>query len=325
LHPEAEYSNQAPKETPADTYTAPEPAPSMDLVEPEASTGYNPTPETITPGCSHQAHSTSTSNILAHQPATSNAEETQLGTPEAPPPKLDLPSTTSISTIGHTAAPNNMGTTQTLNEVTPKATNGKQGHKYHHAALLKVKPKPPRPRARPKPPYKPSKQAKSYQVPYQTLVVPKPDPGGHFSNSKAGEHGNQAASHQSKHGYKEATPIFQLPHYPPEQSATVPLLRVPPAPDSPLRVEPNRETNSTTDDFPQDREEPPIYSHICNLAHKIAPEWKGVLIQQPGLVQSRIPASAIQSHIVHAGQQSGYIPFEPCYLAMQPAWQTANL
>jgi hypothetical protein len=63
---EAEHSYQAPKETPADTYTAPEQAPSMDPVEPEASTRYNPTHETITPGCSHQAHSTSTSNILAH-------------------------------------------------------------------------------------------------------------------------------------------------------------------------------------------------------------------------------------------------------------------
>jgi hypothetical protein len=144
----------APKETPADTYTAPEPAPSMDPVEPEASTRYNPTPETITSGGSHQAHSTSTSNILAHQPATSNAEQTQLGTPEAPPPELDLPSTTSISTIGHTAAPHNTGPTQNLNEGTPKATNSKQGHKLHHAVLLRVKPKHPRPRARPQPPCK---------------------------------------------------------------------------------------------------------------------------------------------------------------------------
>jgi hypothetical protein len=217
-----------------------------------------------------------------------------------------------------------MGTTQTLTGVTPKATNSKQGHQSHHAMLLRVKPKPPRPRARPQPPYKRSKQANSYQVPYQTLV-PKPDPGGHFSNSKAGEHGNQAASHQSKHSYKEATTDFQLPHYPPKPTATAPLLRVPPAPDPPLRVEPKRERNSTTGDFPRDREVPPIYSHICNLAHKIAPEWKGVLIQQPGLVQSRIPASAIQSHIVHAGQQSGYIPFEHCHLDMQPSWQTSNL
>jgi hypothetical protein len=126
---EAAHSNQAPKETPADTYTAPEPAQAWTQwnQKPEASTGYNPTPVTITPGCSHQAHSTSTSNILAHQPATSNAEQTQLGTPKAPPPKLDLPSTTSISTIGPTTAPPNMGTTQTLTEVTPEATNSKQG------------------------------------------------------------------------------------------------------------------------------------------------------------------------------------------------------
>jgi hypothetical protein len=169
----------------------------MDPVEPEASTGYTPTPDTITPGCSHQAHSTSTSNILAHQPVTSNAEETQLGTPKAPPPKLDLPSPTSVSTNGHTAAPQNMGTTQTLTKVTPKATNSKLGHKLHHATLPRVKPKPPRPRARRKPPYKQSKPTKPCQVPYQTLV-PKPDPGGHFSNSKVGEHGNQAASHRSK-------------------------------------------------------------------------------------------------------------------------------
>jgi hypothetical protein len=50
-----------------------------------------------------------------------------------------------------------------------------------------------------------------------------------------------------------------------------------------------------------------------------------VLIQDPGLVQSLIPVSAIQSHIVYSGEQSGYIPFEPCYLGIQPAWQTANL
>jgi hypothetical protein len=28
---------------------------------------------------------------------------------------------------------------------------------------------------------------------------------------------------------------------------------------------------------------------------------------------------------VHAGQQSGYIPFEPCHLDMQHAWPTASL
>jgi hypothetical protein len=50
-----------------------------------------------------------------------------------------------------------------------------------------------------------------------------------------------------------------------------------------------------------------------------------VLIRDPGLAESRYPASAIQSHSVHAGQQSGYIPFEPCYLDMQHAWPTASL
>jgi hypothetical protein len=28
---------------------------------------------------------------------------------------------------------------------------------------------------------------------------------------------------------------------------------------------------------------------------------------------------------VHAGQQSRYIPFEPCHLDIQHAWPTANL
>jgi hypothetical protein len=69
----------------------------------------------------------------------------------------------------------------------------------------------------------------------------------------------------------------------------------------------------------------PIYIHTSNLAHTIAPEWKGVLIQDPGLVESRYPASAIQSYSVHVGQQSGYIPFEHCHLDMQHAWPTASL
>jgi hypothetical protein len=69
----------------------------------------------------------------------------------------------------------------------------------------------------------------------------------------------------------------------------------------------------------------PIYIHTSNLAHTIAPEWKGVLIRDPGLAESRPPGSAIQSHSVHAGQQSGYIPFEPYHLDMQHAWPTANL
>jgi hypothetical protein len=64
-------------------------------------------------------------------------------------------------------------------------------------------------------------------------------------------------------------------------------------------------------------------SHNCGVGTTLV-QWNyqddaaWLLIRQPGLVQSRIPASAIQSHIVHAGQQSGYIPFEPCYLGKQP-------
>jgi hypothetical protein len=50
-----------------------------------------------------------------------------------------------------------------------------------------------------------------------------------------------------------------------------------------------------------------------------------VLIQDPGLVESRYPASAIQSYNVHTGQQSGYIPFEHCHLDMQHTWPTASL
>jgi hypothetical protein len=50
-----------------------------------------------------------------------------------------------------------------------------------------------------------------------------------------------------------------------------------------------------------------------------------VLIRDPGLVESRHPASAIQPYNVHAGQQSGYIPFEHCHLDRQPAWPTASL
>jgi hypothetical protein len=178
-----------------------------------------------------------------------------------------------------------MGTTQALTEVTPKATNSKQGHKSHHAVLLRVKPKPSRPRARSKQPCNRSTHTKSYQVPYQTLA-PKPDPGGHFSNSKAGEHGHQAASQQSKSSYKEATTIFQLPHYPPEPTATGPPLRAPPAPDPPLRVEPKQKTNSNTDDFPRDREVPHIYPHICTHSHCTAPDCKGVLNPQIQYSQS---------------------------------------
>jgi hypothetical protein len=63
----------------------------------------------------------------------------------------------------------------------------------------------------------------------------------------------------------------------------------------------------------------PIYIHMSNLAHTIAPEWKGVLIREPGLVKSRYPVSAIQSYNVHAGQRSGYIPFEHCHLDRQQA------
>jgi hypothetical protein len=64
----------------------------------------------------------------------------------------------------------------------------------------------------------------------------------------------------------------------------------------------------------------PIYIHTSNLAHTIAPEWKGVLIRDPGLTESQYPVSAIQSYNVHAGQQSGYIPFEHCHLdRQQPA------
>jgi hypothetical protein len=50
-----------------------------------------------------------------------------------------------------------------------------------------------------------------------------------------------------------------------------------------------------------------------------------VLIRDPGLAESRYPASAIQPYSVHAGQQSGSITFEPCYLDMQHAWPTASL
>jgi hypothetical protein len=67
----------------------------------------------------------------------------------------------------------------------------------------------------------------------------------------------------------------------------------------------------------------PIYIHTSNLAHTIAPEWKGVLIQDPAL--DRLPASAIQSYNVHTGQQSSYIPFEHCHLDRQQAWPTASL
>jgi cephalosporin-C deacetylase-like acetyl esterase len=65
----------------------------------------------------------------------------------------------------------------------------------------------------------------------------------------------------------------------------------------------------------------PIYIHTSNLAHTIASEWKGVLIQDPGLVESRYPVSAIQSYNVHAGQQSGYIPFEHCHLGSKHGQQ----
>jgi hypothetical protein len=50
-----------------------------------------------------------------------------------------------------------------------------------------------------------------------------------------------------------------------------------------------------------------------------------LLIRDPGLGESRYPASAIQPYSVHAGQQSGYIPFEPYHLDMQHAWPTASL
>jgi hypothetical protein len=59
----------------------------------------------------------------------------------------------------------------------------------------------------------------------------------------------------------------------------------------------------------------PTYMHMSNLAHTIAPEWKGVLIQDPAL--DRLPVSAIQSYYVRVGQQYGYLPVT--YLLRIPA------